>query len=181
VVQGIVAQSGGYISVESSPGKGSEFAIYLPRVSAAMSSALPDQGPGSVSRGDETVLLVEDEETVRKFTRKILEMQGYRVLEAQNGESARLVDEEHKDMEIHLLVTDMVMPGIGGREVASRFLSARPESRVLFMSGYTGDSVFGPDGAQLGAAPFISKPFTPTGLARAVREALDMTPAVPVA
>jgi two-component system, cell cycle sensor histidine kinase and response regulator CckA len=181
VVQGIVTQSGGHISVKSSPGKGSEFAIYLPREpAAARQSTLPERGSGPGPRGTETVLLVEDEDTVRNFTRKILEMQGYRVLEAPNGEIAQLVNEQHKDMEIHLLVTDMVMPGIGGREVARRFLAARPASRVLFMSGYTEDSVLGPDGAQQHAAHFIHKPFSPAGLACAVRQVLDMPSVVPV-
>jgi len=180
VVQGIVTQSGGYISVESSPGKGSEFSIYLPRDAAtAMPSIYPDRGLGASPRGTETVLLVEDEETVRNFTRKILEMQGYRVLEAHNGESAQLVNEQYKDLEIHLLLTDMVMPGIGGLEVARRFLSTRPDSRVLFMSGHTEDSVFGPEGAPQGGARFIHKPFTPAGLAHAVRIAFD-APTVPI-
>lgn len=178
VVQGIVTQSGGLIAVESSPGKGSEFSIYLPREqAAALPAILPDREPGSSPRGTETLLLVEDEDTVRTFTRKILEMQGYKVLEAHNGASAGIVDEEHKDQAIHLLVTDMVMPGIGGREVARRFLGRRPESRVLFMSGYTEDATFGPDVAQAGSACFIHKPFSPADLAHAVRMALDQTPA----
>ena len=181
VVQGIVTQSGGYISVESAPGKGSEFSIYLPRDAAtAMSSALQDERQVSDPRGTETVLLVEDEDTVRLFTRKILEMQGYRVLEAHNGESARLVNEQHRDLEIHLLITDIALPGIGGREVACRFLATRPESRVLFMSGYAEDSLFGPDGAQQEAARFIHKPFTPASLAHAVRVALDRPRISPV-
>ena len=117
--------------------------------------------------------MVEDEETVRRFTRTILEMQGYRVLEALDGESALLANEQHKDAEIHLLVTDMVMPGIGGREVARRFRAARPEGKVLFMSGYTEDALFDPDGAPQGATRFIHKPFTPSGLALEVREMLN--------
>ncbi len=181
VVQGIVAQSGGYIAVDSSPGKGSEFAIYLPTaMPAAMPSELPDRGSGSGPRGNETVLLVEDEDTVRNFTRKILEMQGYKVLEAHDGESAQLVNDQYKDLEIHLLVTDMVMPGVGGREVARRFLDTRPGSHVLFMSGYTGESESGLDGAPQGAAAFIHKPFTPAGLAHAVREALDASQDAPL-
>ncbi|HLP43527.1 MAG TPA: ATP-binding protein, partial [Fibrobacteria bacterium] len=181
VVQGIVAQSGGYISVESSPGKGTEFAIYLPReTSVAMPSVLPDRSSGSGPRGNETVLLVEDEETVRNFTKKILEMHGYKILEARDGENAQIVNDQYKDLEIHLLVTDMVMPGAGGREVARRFLERRPGSRVLFMSGYIGNSMFGLDDAPRGVASFIHKPFTPAGLAHAVREALDTSPAAPV-
>jgi CheY-like chemotaxis protein len=163
--------------VESSPGKGSGFAIYLPREQVvANETAAPERYSGPGPRGLETVLLVEDEVTVRKFTRKILEMQGYRVLEAHNGESALLVNDQYKDLEIHLLVTDMVMPGMGGRELARRFLASRPESRMLFMSGYTEDSAFGPNEEPQGTARFLHKPFTPAGLAHAVREALDISP-----
>jgi two-component system, chemotaxis family, CheB/CheR fusion protein len=180
VVQGIVAQSGGFISVESKPGKGSEFSIYLPREAAVEITPAPtDRRPGSGPRGSETVLLVEDEVTVRNFTRKLLEMQGYRVLEAHNGESAILVNEQHKELEIHLLVTDMVMPGMGGKDVALKFLATRPESHVLFMSGYTEDSMFGPDGAPPGVALFLHKPFTPSEFAHAVREALDISATAP--
>jgi FixJ family two-component response regulator len=86
-----------------------------------------------------------------------------------------LVNEQHKDLEIHLLVTDMVMPGMGGRELARRFLATRPECRVLFMSGYTEDGVFGANEEPQGTARFIHKPFTPAALAHAVREALDIS------
>src|SRR6185436_3499175 len=112
-----------------------EFRIFLPRATGSQAQPVgKDDQAGSSPRGAETILLVEDEDTVRNFTRKILEMKGYSVLEANNGDNALLVDEQHKDIAIHLLVTDMIMPGMGGRELAQRFLLSRPETRVLFMS-----------------------------------------------
>nr|MDQ3002953.1 ATP-binding protein [Fibrobacterota bacterium] len=178
VVQGIVSQSEGCISVDSVPGAGSDFKIYLPRNYSGESQTPKKTEDLSLPyRGIETVLLVEDEQSVRKFTRKILELRGYSVLEANNGQTALLVEEQHKGTKIHLLLTDMVMPGMNGRELADRFLAIRPGSGVLLMSGYTEASIFDDKKESGRMARFIPKPFAPEALAKAVRETLDFIPA----
>jgi PAS domain S-box-containing protein len=172
-VYGIVQQSGGHIRVNSAADSGSTFLIYLPRVEApedagqeAVRPPLPHPSPGT-----ETVLLAEDEEVVRRFAREILSGNGYKVLEAGNGREALLLSEAHRG-EIHLLLTDVVMPKIGGRELADRIRTLRPELRILYMSGYTDDAILR-DRVLEDGIPFLQKPFTPEGLARKVREVLD--------
>ncbi len=174
VVQGIVSQSGAFIAVESKPGLGSTFKVYLPVEDAkGVSSPSHEKSEGHTFNGTETVLLVEDEDTVRKFARSLLEAYGYTVLEADSGERALVVNDLYKEMDIHILVTDMVMPGIGGRELAQRFLESRPDSRVLCMSGYTEETVFNQLGGLQMDAHFIQKPFPPNEFIKAVREALE--------
>lgn len=174
VVQGIVSQSEGYVAVESKPDIGSTFKIYLPREASNASPKLPkNEKPIAQSNGTETILLVEDEEAVRNLIQKILAMNGYTVLEAESGKAALRLNEKHKKKTIQLLLTDMVMPGMGGREVADLFMKTRPESSVLFMSGYTEDAIFNHTGVLRKDQNFIPKPFTPTALANAVREVLD--------
>jgi CheY-like chemotaxis protein len=168
-VYGIVKQSGGFVSLQSEQGHGTTFEIFLPRVDGAptpaASAALPAPPPGT-----ETVLLVEDEGMLRELAREVLEASGYRVLEAAGGEEALRVAAAHEGT-IHLLLTDVVMPGISGRMVAERVAASRPEIKVLYTSGYTDDAVL-QRGVQAGTA-FLQKPFTTTALAQKVREVLD--------
>ncbi len=169
-VYGIVRQSGGHIGVYSSPGQGSTFKIFLPRVE----EPLRPPAPADVvqpSRGTETVLVVEDEAVVRGLVRHTLSQHGYRTLEAGNGLEALRVAQRHAGR-IHLLLTDLVMPGMGGRELAERLTSQSGSLRVLYMSGYTEDAVVNAAKPADGTA-FISKPFTLDSLARKVREVLD--------
>ena len=171
-VHGIVGQSGGHITVESSPGNGSEFRIYLPRTNKKEDP--PEAGPrGEVlpNHGTETVLLTEDEEMVRTLVRTVLEFYGYTVLEAGNASDALAQCGSHTGP-IELLLTDLLMGGPGGRELANAFLEQRPQSRVLFMSGYT-DDIAAQQGLIEKGNRFIQKPFTPAQLAVAVRDALD--------
>jgi len=170
-VYGIVRQSGGHITVESEPGRGARFTIYLPEVPDAARPREPSPATEDSPRGDETILLVEDEAAVRDLARDILELGGYRVLEATTtAEAERICREEPNP--IHLLLTDVVMPQMSGRELAGRLTVARPAMRVLYMSGYTDDAIV--HHGVLGQGPaFLPKPFTPGDLARKVREALD--------
>ncbi|MDB5102910.1 MAG: multi-sensor hybrid histidine kinase [Fibrobacteres bacterium] len=173
VVQGIISQSGGFISVKSEMGIGTEFNLFLPKEKNKEVPALRDDGTDAKpQRATETVLLVEDEETVRKFIRKVLEIQGYKVLESDNGGNALRLSEQCKDMAIDILLTDMIMPGMGGRELAERFCASRPQSRVLYMSGYTEDTIFNRNEELQRGGHFIQKPFNPADLAKSVREAL---------
>ncbi|HEX2094085.1 MAG TPA: PAS domain S-box protein, partial [Longimicrobiaceae bacterium] len=132
-VYGIVKQSGGYIWVYSEPENGTTFRIYLPPVEAPSEEAAPGPGAAAPTRGAETVLLAEDEETVRRLAKRVLQRSGYTVLEAADGEEALRVAEAHRGP-IHLLVTDVVMPRLGGRDLAARLLAARPGLRVLYVS-----------------------------------------------
>jgi two-component system, cell cycle sensor histidine kinase and response regulator CckA len=173
MVYGIIAQSGGHISVYSEPGMGTSFKIYLPRVPAGTAS-LPDRRVGTAvtaQGGTETVLVVEDEAMVRQFARKVIEMQGYQVLEAPDGNTALALSKEHHGP-IHLLLTDVVLPGMNGREIADRFLQARPESRVVFMSGYTDNAAIR-HGILAKGTHFLQKPFTAAQLGKVLREVLD--------
>ncbi len=170
-VYGIVRQSGGHVGVTSAPGAGSQFTVHLPQ---CLETALvtPAIEPSSrAPRGEETVLVVEDEEAVRSLTCQVLRSKGYRVLEARHGADALTVVAAHPQ-KIHLLLTDLVMPQIGGKELAQRLLAVRADLKVLFVSGYSDQILFGAE--DLGsAATFLQKPFSPDRLARKVREVLD--------
>ncbi|HUF28114.1 MAG TPA: ATP-binding protein [Gemmatimonadaceae bacterium] len=171
-VYGIVRQSGGHIFVESEPGRGTTFRIYLPRAEKA---AGPDRRAAhplpSLPAGTETVLLVEDDAAVRMVASRILLRQGYRVLEARSPSEALEVVTSHPTT-IELVLTDLVLPEMGGRELAERLLDVRPKMSVLYMSGYTDDAVIRRGLLEPGM-PFISKPFTVEGMVRTVRETLD--------
>jgi CheY-like chemotaxis protein len=169
-VYGIVKQSEGYISVHSEPGRGASFKIYLPRI-ATPAGRVSGPHQGGLSRGTETVLVVEDEPAVLTLSRRALEAQGYVVLAASDAPAALRVVERHGGT-IHLLVTDVVMPGLSGRELADRLAAQRPGIRVLYMSGYPGDDVVR-HGTLPGGSAFLQKPFSPDSLARKVREVLD--------
>ncbi|HEX7117537.1 MAG TPA: PAS domain S-box protein [Longimicrobiales bacterium] len=176
-VYGIVKQSGGYIWVRSEVGAGTCFRVYLPRAGAceALDAAVDDgrdEPSDALPSGTETVLLVEDEEAVRSLVRKILEQRGYCVLEARSGSEALALSAKHPGP-IDLLLTDVVMPEMSGRELAERLLPDRPGTRVLFISGYTEDAVVR-HGIQNTRISFLEKPFSPGALARKVREVLDM-------
>jgi two-component system cell cycle sensor histidine kinase/response regulator CckA len=173
VVQGIISQSEGFIMVDSTIGVGTEFRILLPRDRSGETASLPRRESSKMpGKRTETVLLVDDEDAVRLFTRKILQMQGYSVLEANCAENAILLNDRHKEAPIHILVTDLVMPGMGGGELAMAFRASRPDSQVLFMSGYTADSDFPKEGLSQTPVHFIQKPFSPSAFAMAVDEAL---------
>jgi CheY-like chemotaxis protein len=171
-VYGIVKQSGGYVWVYSEPGRGTSFKVYLPRIEEE--TALPSLESVAESRanprGSETVLLVEDEKGVRELAREYLQMIGYSVIEAENGHAALELASRHNG-KIHLLMTDVVMPGISGRELSERVRTVRPDMRVLFMSGYTDQAVVH-HGILEPDAVLLQKPFTLNALALKLREIL---------
>jgi PAS domain S-box-containing protein len=170
-VYGIVTQCGGHFEVYSDLGRGTSFKIYLPSVAENPLASKSFHGIKIAPHGCETILLVEDEDAVRKITKLTLQSLGYAVLEAQNGDEAFRVCERHAKP-IHLLMTDVVMPEIGGRQVAERLSACRPNIKVLFLSGYTDDAVVR-HGIMKAEVAFLQKPFTALGLARKVREVLD--------
>ncbi len=171
-VYGIVKQSGGFIWVYSEVGHGTTFKLYLPRVQElAERASQPAQTPARAARGTETVLVVEDEAPVRSVARQVLERHGYTVLEAPSAEAALDIATRYSGA-IHLLLTDVVMPGLNGRELATRLADLRPDARVIFMSGYTDDAVTRHGVLEPGSA-YVQKPFTPDAIARKVREVLD--------
>ena len=176
-VYGIVKQSGGYIWVYSEPGKGTSFKIYMPHVTveevaaveqpAAAAAAAPTEAPR------ETILVVEDEVNLRRLTRQFLENQGYTVVEAADGAAAVQICVAHQGT-IHLLLTDVIMPGMNGRELAQRVSEIRPNIRVLYMSGYT-ENAIGHNGTLDAGITLLQKPFTLHALKAKVREVLDQT------
>ncbi len=170
-VYGVVKQSGGYVWVYSEPGHGTTFKIYLPRIEdeAAADPRAGDKA-SALPRGSEVVLLVEDEAGVRELAREYLEMSGYTVIVAADGHTAIELAAMHQGV-IHLLMTDMVMPGIGGRELAERVQAARPDIKVLYMSGYTDQAVVH-QGILGTDAPLLQKPFTLATLTMKLREIL---------
>jgi len=175
-VYGMVKQSGGYIWVYSEPGHGTMFKVYFPPAEQRMSEAAaehPGRRTSDGKQGWETVLLVEDEDAVRALAREVLRRHGYVVLEARHGVDALRIAERHGD-DIHLMVTDIVMPHMSGRDLAERLSSARPGMKVLFMSGYTDHALMHRE-LTPGSA-FLQKPFTPEGFARKVRSVLDAEP-----
>ena len=171
-VYGIVKQSEGYVWVESAPGGGSSFRIYLPPVDEPMQTTEPRVGGAATDAGSETILLVEDEPVVRELARRILEMNGYTVLEAGDVVEARRLCDTHAGP-IHLLLTDVVMPVMSGRGLADALSGLRPDMRVLYMSGYTDDAIVR-HGVLLKGVSFLQKPFTPQDLAAKIREVLDL-------
>jgi signal transduction histidine kinase len=174
-VYGFVRQCGGSISVRSTPGKGTSIELLLPRASEPAPGPPTSRRPSDgVLRGHETVLVVEDEEAVRQLAIQSLERSGYRVLASASGEEALTLASTF-DGTIHLLLTDVVMPGIKGPELAARLRTLRPGVRVLLMSGYAADVVTPGD---LNDATMVTKPFSPSVLTRAVRHALDVLPPV---
>jgi PAS domain S-box-containing protein len=169
-VYGIVKQSGGHVEVYSEVGRGTAFKVYLPRIETP-GEAGPPAAARPAPRGTETVLVVEDDPAVRALTCQVLRAAGYAVLEAGGGEAAAGLAAAHPDP-IHLLVTDVVMPGVGGRDLAGQLAARAPALRVLYVSGYTEDAVVRHGVLQAGVH-FLQKPFSPLALARKVREVLD--------
>jgi CheY-like chemotaxis protein len=175
-VYGIVQQSGGYIGVQSSPGQGSTFEVLFPAVGGNAKAELDTSQflNAPKEKCKETLLVAEDEASVRVFLRQLLTAQGYTVIEAGNGHEALAASEGYAS-EIHLLITDVVMPGMGGRELAERLARKRPSMRVLFISGYTDDAIL-QHGVLDGDTAFMNKPFPPASLLEKVRELLGDSP-----
>jgi CheY-like chemotaxis protein len=170
-VYGIVKQSGGYIWVYSEVGRGTTFKIYLPQVEEEESRPEAGQPAEAPAQGTETILLVEDEPSVRALLRETLKKTGYAVLEAQDAAHALQIAQQHAEP-IHLLLTDVVMPQISGRALAGLLSPLHPETKILYMSGYTDDAIVTHGVLEPGVA-FLQKPFTAADLARKVRETME--------
>jgi CheY-like chemotaxis protein len=173
-VYGVVKQSGGFIWVESAIGKGTTFEIYLPQVAEKVTQGDGESEPSAIPRGSETILVVEDESGVRALTREFLKVNGYSVLEAKDGPEALEIASGHTGT-IHLMLTDMVMPKMSGAELAARMKEARPDVKLLFMTGY---SEYAGDGANQPPAeiPILQKPFSIASLVGKVREVMAAKP-----
>jgi PAS domain S-box-containing protein len=170
MVYGIVQQSEGFIDVHSEPGHGTTFSIYLPRIENGVTARKPEQPFEAELGGTETVLVVEDQAEVRRLITGVLASYGYRVLEAANGSCALREAREYPER-IDLLLTDVIMPDMTGKDVADRLYPARPEMKVLYVSGYSGEVIAHRGVLQAGVA-YLPKPFTPTALVRKVRQVL---------
>jgi CheY-like chemotaxis protein len=170
-VYGIVKQSEGNIWIYSEPGQGTTFKIYLPRVDEPLEELNEKVMKEEIPRGNETILVVEDEEEVRKVAARILKKQGYTVLETSHGNEALHICHHFND-QIHLMLTDVVMPRMSGRELANQLMATHPDMKVLYMSGYT-DNAIAHHGILEEGMNYIQKPFTMDGLARKVREVLE--------
>jgi CheY-like chemotaxis protein len=169
-VYGIVRQADGSVVVRSEPGKGTSFIVHLPRIADSQSIGTADPGSEKSHKGTETILVVEDQEELRKLAAFALNICGYQILEAGNGYAAMLAAQAHAGP-IHLMLTDIVMPGIKGKELFDRLKAVRPEMKVLYMSGYLGDEISRRGLLEPGDM-YIAKPFTPDSLAEKVRQVL---------
>jgi CheY-like chemotaxis protein len=171
-VYGIVKQSGGNINVYSEPGLGTTFKIYLSRVEEEEDNLQRKDLDISLLTGNETILLAEDEQSVRELAARILRDRGYQVYEAPDGKETLDIAQRHPERKFHLLLTDVVMPGMSGKELADRLKLSTPDIKVLFISGYT-DNAIVHHGVLDKGVNFIQKPFSMESLARKVREVLD--------
>jgi two-component system cell cycle sensor histidine kinase/response regulator CckA len=169
-VYGVVKQSGGFIWVYSEVDRGTTFKIYLPKVTADVDAPAAEKEPVAALSGSETILVVEDEQNVRELVRDYLKQSGYHVIEAADGTQALEIAASYTG-HIHLLVTDVVMPRLSGRELAAQMAAERPGLKVLYVSGYTDDTVFR-HGVLEGGMEFLQKPFNMTSLAKKIREVL---------
>jgi CheY-like chemotaxis protein len=172
-VYGVVKQSSGFIWVYSEPGRGTTFKIYLPLADELVEPELPSEKDSGAYPGSETILVVEDDAELRILTHRSLEELGYTILETGPTEAIRI--SERYEGAIHLMVTDVVMPGMSGRELADRLIVPRPEMKVLYVSGHTDDTIVHHGMLEPGLA-FLQKPFSPRALARKVREVLAARP-----
>lgn len=170
-VHSIIKQHGGHIEVYSELGRGTTFKVYFPQADETVPSGKSHHGQITIQRGNETILLVEDEDSVRKLARHVLELNGYHVLEAADGDEALRLASTHAG-DIHLLLTDVVMPNLGGRPLADRLLASYPQLKVLFLSGYTNEAIVR-HGVIDSDFAFLQKPFTTITLAQKVRDVLD--------
>jgi CheY-like chemotaxis protein len=169
--EGIVRQAGGHITLDSGPERGSSFRVFLPRATDEAPSPITRAPMGSPARGRETLLVVEDEKLILRMAKRVLSDLGYTVLTASDGHEALGVLERHVG-DVQLLITDVVMPKMSGRELAGRVTALRPGIRVLYSSGYAADAI-GEDGVVGDDINFLAKPYVPSTLAAAVRDVLD--------
>ena len=174
-VYGIVRQSGGWIDAWSEVGRGSSFKIYMPRIDVGPATPKPEAmvNQGSLRGHGETVLVVEDQEAVRELTKTVLEAYGYHVFEATNGDEALAFVQQHPD-EIHLLLTDVILPGMNGKDLSERLRRLRPNLKVLFTSGHTAE-VVGRRGVAERDLAYLPKPVSPETLVAKVRDVLGVT------